>query len=100
MWNIGSIVLGLAASILPLAAMGLFDRSQVKRRFGFSVLSFACCLAAVVFQLLAVRQRVWLQDWAALEDTISVLVTPSAVLCVVVVVLNLIALGTCAGGKK
>ena len=100
MWNIGSIVLGLAASILPLAAIGLFDRSQVKGRFGLSVLSFACCLAAVVFQLCAVHQRVSLQDWTALEDTISVLVTPSAVLGIVVVVLNLIVLCTCSGGKK
>ncbi len=100
MWNIGSIIFGLAACILPLGAMGLFDRSQVKGRFGGSVLSFACCLAAVVFQLCMVRQRVAVQDWTALEDTISVLVTPSAVLCIVVAVLNLIVLCTCSSREE
>ncbi len=100
MWNLFSILLGLLALGIPLVGMGLFDRSQVKHRFGCSVLSFACCLAAVVFQLCEVHRRVGLQDWSALEDTISVLVTPSAVLSIVVVILNLIALYTCIRGRK
>lgn len=100
MWNLASVLLGLLALGIPVLGMGLFEHDRPKGRYACSAVSFACCLGALVCQLFEVHRRVALRDWTALEDTISVLAKPWAVLSLVVVVLNLIALYTCIRRQK
>lgn len=64
--NLGSLVLGLAAWGIPLCAIGR------KYRFGICCIgSLSCCVLSFLLQLLEVRNRVRLNDWSALMDTIE-----------------------------
>lgn len=91
MYNLLSLILGLAALILPVLAMGAAHDGSWKLPSFLSFLSFGCCLFAVCFQLCEVARRVDLMDWTALQDTRAVLVAPAAVLSAVVLLLNLMA---------
>ena len=85
--NIGSLILGLAAWLLPLLAIGKRDR------FSFCCLgSFGCCILSLLFQLIEIKRRVVLEDWSALMDTMHAVVLAAVVMVVVMVVCNLSAL--------
>lgn len=80
-FNIGSLILGLAAWALPLIAL--------TRRRSAAGISFALCAASVLLQLREVKNRVRLQDFAAIEDTISAVAFAATVLLIGTVVLNI-----------
>lgn len=87
MLNVGSLILGLAAWGLPFLAV------KKKDQFGMCCLgSFGCCILSLLFQLFEVKNRVNLEDWSALMDTIHAVVLAAVVMIVVMVVCNLIAL--------
>lgn len=87
MFNIGSLILGLAAWVLPFASLGKRDR------FAFCCLgSFGCCILSLLLQLLEIKRRVGLEDWSALMDTIHAVVLAAVVMIVVMLACNLIAL--------
>lgn len=87
MLNIGSLILGLAAWVLPFLAIGKKDR------FGLCCLSsFGCCILSLLLQLFEVKNRVNLADWSALMDTMHAVVLAAVVMIVVMVACNLIAL--------
>lgn len=87
MYNIGSLVLGFAAWVIPLFAIGK------KYRFALCCIeSLSCCAISLLFQLLEVQSRVHINDWSALIDTINAVVLAAVVLICGVFVANLIAL--------
>lgn len=84
---LGSLLLGLAAWVLPFAAV------KVKERFFFcSSASLGCCILSLLLQLLEVKNRVNLEDWSALMDTMHAVVLAAVVMIVVMLVCNLFAL--------
>ena len=87
MYNIGSLVLGLAAWILPLLAVGKSYRFAL-----CCVGSLSCCAVSLLMQLLEIKRRVHLSDWSALLDTMDAVVLAAVVLICGVIVTNLLAL--------
>lgn len=86
-FNLGSLALGLAAWGLPFLAIGKKDR------FGLCCLgSFGCCILSLLLQLFEVKNRVNLEDWSALMDTMHAVTLAAVVMIVVMVVCNLFAL--------
>lgn len=86
-FNLGSLILGLAAWMLPFLAV------KKKDQFGLCCLgSFSCCILSLLFQLFEVKNRVNLEDWSALMDTMHAVVLAAVVLVIVMVVCNLFAL--------
>lgn len=82
--NIGSILLGLVAWAIPVAAI-----CGKKHRPG---LSFALCSISLAFQIFYTQHLVSIGDWSAIEDTHYAVTLAAAVLLTITVVLNLIAL--------
>ena len=86
-FNLGSLMLGLAAWGLPFLAIGKKDRFSI-----CCLGSFGCCILSLLLQLFEVKNRVNLEDWSALMDTMHAVVLAAVVMIVVMVVCNLIAL--------
>lgn len=86
-YNIGSIILGLAAWIFASLAIAKHNHAQ-----RFTTISFSACCLSLVLQLLEVSNRVNLGDYAAIEDTIRAVLFAAVTLVVVTVVLNVVAL--------
>ena len=87
MLNVGSLVLGFAAWLLPVLAIGKRDR------FSLCCLgSFGCCILSLLLQLFDVTRRVNLEDWSALMDTMHAVVLAAVIMVAVMVICNLFAL--------
>lgn len=87
MYNIGSLILGLAAWGIPLFAIGK------KYRFALCCVgSLSCCAVSLMLQLLEIKRRVDLSDWSALMDTMGAVVLAAVVLIAGVLVINFAAL--------
>lgn len=89
MFNVGSVVLGLIGLALPVVV--LIKRMQVKTGFACLLISMACCMAAVFFQLIYSDHLVNIEDWGALMDISGGAVSISGQLILVTVVLNIAA---------
>lgn len=85
-FNLGSIVCGLIAWALPCIAV-FFKNPRL--RHGFSIFSFAFCTVALLLQLVEIRHRVRIHDWAAIDDTIGAIILSGAFLIAVSIILNL-----------
>ncbi|WP_060204937.1 hypothetical protein [Sporosarcina koreensis] len=86
--NVGSLVLGLIAWILPIVnLMGL-----TKHRSAFSIMSLSACAISLVFQIYYNYHLVQIEDWAALMDTMGAVAGAATILLVVTLVLNAITL--------
>lgn len=91
-----SIAAGL---LLGFAAVGLPIVVALRPSFslgGISIASFGSCLTLVMKELLGIRQRVFVQDWAGLGDTIGASVT----LCLLVGLATLAANALIFSGRK
>lgn len=86
-FNLGSLILGLAAWGLPFLAIGKKDRFSI-----CCLGSFGCCILSLMLQLFEVKNRVNLEDWSALMDTMHAVVLAAVGMVVVMLVCNLIAL--------
>lgn len=92
-FNLGSLILGLAAWLLPLLAIGKKDR------FILCCLgSFGCCILSLLLQLFEVKNRVNLEDWSALMDTMHAVVLAAVVMVVIAVISNVFSL-LCPGKR-
>lgn len=97
--NVGSLVLGIAALILPVLIM-------VKRVKGTKAgagiwMSMAFCLLAVIFQLAYGNHLVEIEDWSALMDTSQATLSLSAKLALFTALLDMAAFLTAKdGGQK
>lgn len=86
-WNLGSILMGLAAWSLSALGIRLKRQSRILHTAGFG-----CCCTALVFQFCEIDRRTDLSDYAAIEDTIEGVIFCAIVLIAVTLGLNLISL--------
>jgi cytochrome c oxidase subunit 4 len=84
--NIGSLVLGLIALILPFVNFGRYEKHNhwVTR----SVMSISACAISLSFQIFYIHHKVKIEDWSALMDTMRAIVFASAFLLIVTIILN------------
>lgn len=87
--NVESLVLGLAAWVLPVIALAW----RGKGRMLFSIASMGACAVSLYLQILETSSRVRLEDWSALMDTFGAVVFASTALLVVTLLLNAAVLG-------
>ncbi|APC47660.1 hypothetical protein BME96_05535 [Virgibacillus halodenitrificans] len=85
--NIGSLILGIVAWVLPAISLLSYDKTKVKK---WPILSITACALALCFQIIYNYHLVKIQDWAALLDTTGAVVFASVVLLSVTVLLNAI----------
>lgn len=91
-FNLGSLLLGLTAWGLGLAAwaMSLLRLGGRGRSWGevLSLGSFSACAAALCLQFFEICRRVELHDFSALMDTSEALAKVAVVLVVITLLLN------------
>ena len=87
--NVGSLIFGLVAWILPIISLTKRDKSQLKKMMLFSVLSLISCAIALYMQILYGHHLVVIGDWSALMDIAFAVSFVAGFLLIVTVVLNL-----------
>ncbi|MCM3740313.1 hypothetical protein M3210_08520 [Oceanobacillus luteolus] len=90
-FNLVSLVLGGMAWILPVISMLKYE-DHFKRWAAFSMISLMACSAALFFQIFSLYERVKAEDWAALLDTMSFIVSVSVILLIGTILLNVITI--------
>ncbi|RSL29242.1 hypothetical protein D7Z54_32260 [Salibacterium salarium] len=88
--NVGSLVLGLIAWILPIASLTKHNKDNNKTWVLFSIASISACVISLLFQILYNDYLVRIEAWVALMDTSKAVVRLSSLLAVVTIVLNVI----------
>jgi cytochrome c oxidase subunit 4 len=87
--NLGSLLLGLVAWILPV--VNLLQRHNADRSRNwmvFSIASVSACAIALVLQIFYTNHLVRIEDWSALMDTSSAVAKVATFLLVVTLMLN------------
>ncbi|WP_414839577.1 hypothetical protein [Carnobacterium sp. TMP28] len=91
--NIGSLVLGLIAWIIPIVS--IMQRNKKATNHSIMILlSMGACAIALWFQLSYSNYLVEINDLTALMDTIGTLNWVAAILLIVTIGLNIISLAT------
>lgn len=87
MLNVGSLVLGLIAILLPIASLSATSKQIQHYRLTISILSLSACAISISFQLFYNFLLVKIEDWSALMD-----ITRSSVLAVLFLLVSTILL--------
>jgi cytochrome c oxidase subunit 4 len=97
--NLGSLVLGLIAWILPV--VNLMQHNTVNHRHwvAFSVASVSACAVSLWMQILYTNHLVKIKDWSALMDTSYAVALVATLLLAVTIILNVITLVVYHGKK-
>ncbi len=90
--NVGSLVLGLIAWILPIMNLIRLNKQNYKNWGALAVISVSCCAVSLLFQLMYNSHLVNIEDWSALMDTARAVVLVSSVLVGITILLNAISL--------
>jgi len=90
--NLGSLVLGLIAWILPVISLVQPNNVNHRRWPVFSAASVSACAVSLWMQILYSNHLVKIEDWSALMDTSSAVASVTALLLAVTIMLNAIAL--------
>lgn len=90
--NLGSLVLGLFAWILPVVNLMRYRKHDHRNWIALSFVSISASAVSLCFQILSIFHRVKVADWSALMDTMSAVVFVSVVLLIVTIILNAITL--------
>ena len=90
--NLGSLVLGLIAWILPVVNLAKHNKADHRNWVAFSVASVSACAISLCMQIFYQNYLVKIEDWSALMDTSSAVALVSTVLVAVTIVLNMITL--------
>lgn len=88
--NLGSLVLGLIAWILPIVNLVRHNKDKNKSWALLAVASMSACVIALWLQLVYNSHLVKIEDWSAIMDISEGLVRVSFILAVVTLVLNAI----------
>ena len=88
--NLGSLVLGLIAWVLPIISLAKQNKDNNKSWVLLSILSISACVISLCFQIIYNDYLVRKEDWSALMDTSKGVVRLSVLLAVVTIVLNVI----------
>ncbi|MBD0384482.1 hypothetical protein [Paenibacillus sedimenti] len=89
--NLGSLVLGVIAWILPAINISRYDKRS-KNWVTLSIVSISACSFSLFFQICSFYEREKVEDWSALMDTVSVIASVSAILLSGTIILNAITL--------
>lgn len=90
--NLGSLVLGLMAWILPVVNLMRYKKDDNKNWIVFSIMSISTCAISLCFQISYNYHLVKIKDWSALMDTAGAVAFAAAVLLIVTIILNAITL--------
>lgn len=90
--NIGSLVIGLIAWILPVVNLMRYKKHYNKIWVALSIMSFSACAISLCFQIFYTYHLVKIEDWSALMDTTGAVAFGAVVLLIVTIVLNSITL--------
>ncbi|WP_230321304.1 hypothetical protein [Planococcus salinarum] len=84
--NLGSLVLGLIAWVLPVVNFGRYEKQNhwITR----SIISLSACAISLSFQIFYSYYLVKIEDWPSLMDTMGAVALVSAVLLFVTIILN------------
>src|SRR5690625_2545054 len=86
--NIGSLVLGLVAWIIPIINLAVGKKQMNKKWIALTIISFSTCAIAICLQIFYNLYLVNIEDWSALMDTMRGVAVASTVLVVVTILLN------------
>lgn len=87
LFNLGSLILGLIAWIVPFTAA----KQRLKQSGAYMIISFSACSIALCLQLFEISYRVDIQDLVAVMDTIGTLKWISVILITITIGLNIFA---------
>ncbi|WP_124071715.1 hypothetical protein [Filibacter tadaridae] len=90
--NLGSLVLGLIAWILPVVSLKRYGESDHRKWVALSVMSISACAISLCLQIFYTYHLVKIEDWSALMDTTGAVASVAAVLLIVTILLNAITL--------
>ena len=90
--NIGSLVFGLIAWIIPLFYIIKHNKSNLIKGLTSSVVSLGSCIISLGMHIFYTNHLVKIEDWSALIDTSNATVFCSTCLIVVTIILNIISL--------
>ncbi|RHW34099.1 hypothetical protein D1B33_15005 [Lysinibacillus yapensis] len=90
--NLGSLVLGLMAWILPVINLMSYKKHEYKNWTILLVLSLSACAISLMFQIFYHYHLVKSEDWSALMDITGVVVLAAAVLLGFTIILNALTL--------
>ncbi|HWR23327.1 MAG TPA: hypothetical protein VN366_07600 [Feifaniaceae bacterium] len=90
--NLGSLVLGLIAWILPVAALARRGRAGQKSFAALSFSSVGACAASLCLQIFYADHLAKIRDWSAIADTSGAVAFAAATLLAVTLALNAAAL--------
>ncbi|OCT11343.1 hypothetical protein A8709_06630 [Paenibacillus pectinilyticus] len=88
--NLGSLVLGLMAWILPVVNLIRYGKSDHRNWVVLSFMSISSCAIALCFQIFYNYHLVKSEDWSALMDITGTMAPVAAVLLIVTILLNAI----------
>ncbi|WP_078431069.1 hypothetical protein [Metabacillus halosaccharovorans] len=86
--NLGSLVLGLVAWILPIVNIVQVKNQNNRKSMTLSVLSISACAISLCFQIFYSYHLVQIEDWSALMDTAGAVAYVGAYLLIVTLLLN------------
>ena len=90
--NIGSLVLGLIAWILPVVNLMRYNKAGHRSRMIFSAANVSACAISLLMQIFYTDHLVKIEDWSALMDTSHAVALVATLLLVVTIVLNVVTL--------
>ncbi|MFY0517802.1 hypothetical protein ACOMCU_08200 [Lysinibacillus sp. UGB7] len=90
--NIGSLVLGLIAWIIPVVNLMRYEKHGHSKWGGLAILSISACAISLCFQIFYNYHLVKIEDWSALMDTMGAVAFAAAILVIVTILLNAITL--------
>ncbi|WP_347488490.1 hypothetical protein ABDB91_14880 [Desulfoscipio sp. XC116] len=90
--NLGSLVLGLIAWILPVINLVQHNKTDHRNWVIFSVASLSASAISLCMQIFYTNHLVKIEDWSALMDTSSAVAFFATLLIVVTIILNAITL--------
>ncbi|MEI3614420.1 hypothetical protein [Pseudogracilibacillus sp. SO30301A] len=90
--NLGSLLLGLTAWILPVVNLMRFKNYNHRHWVALSITSISTCAVSLCFQIFYNYHLVKIEDWSALMDTMGAVVFAAATLLIVTIILNAITL--------
>ena len=90
--NLGSLLLGLLAWILPVVNLMRRKKQDYRNWVVLSIMSISACAISLCFQIFYNYHLVKVEDWSALMDTAGAVSFVAAVLLIVTIILNAITL--------
>ena len=98
--NLGSLVLGLIAWILPVINLAAHTKAGRRSFIIFSVASVSACAISLCMQIFYTDYLVKIEDWSALMDTSHAVTLVSALLLAVTMILNTTAFVVYSGKRS